>query len=198
MPLRTPFLTCTVLLLLFPAPLPAGKSSTPFPYRLVVEIGRGKFGGSSVVRENLKRELVGAIDHAGCFLSVHGEAPDPPAADDLLLRLTVVDYEEETDFRFSLSQTNDPNLDRERRTTLAVRVDLAAEVLTLGHDQPVRARRFSQYSAWTPRPGEDPREIVRERIVAEVVRNTRSFVCKGSPSKWAKQLESARGNAAER
>ena len=142
--------------------------------------------------------MIGAIDSAGCFLSVHAAPPEPPGADDLLLRLTVVDYEEETDFRFSLSQTNDPNLDRERRTTLAVRVDLAAEVLTLAQGQPVRVRRFSQHSSWTPRPGEDPREIVRERIVAEVVRNTRSFVCKGSPSKWVKQLESARGNAAER
>ena len=150
------------------------------------------------MREYLGRELIAAVELAGCFRSVHSTAPDPAQADDLLLRLTVVDYEEETEYRFSIAQRNEPNLDRDRLTTAEIRAKLAVEVLTLTEGLPVRSRRFAQRSSWTPRLGEDPREQVRSMMVAAVVRDTRSFVCKGSSSKWAKQLERARASAAAR
>ena len=133
---------------------------------------------------------------AGCFRSVHSKVPDPQQADDLLLRLTVVDYGEETDFRFSLAQSNAPDLDRDRLTTVALRAELAAEVFTLREGLSVRSRRFAQRNSWTPHAGEDPREQVRRMMVAGVVRTTRSFVCKGTAKKWAKQLQTARTGAA--
>ena len=192
------YLPTVALLLLFAGQHPAGNKSEPLPYRLVIEIGRGKLAVSSAVREDLGRELTTAIEEAGCFRSVHRKAPDPPQADDLLLRLTVVNYEEETEYRFSIAQSNAPDLDRDRLTTIELRANLAVELLTLTERLPLRARRFGQHSSWTPRRGEDPREVARELIVAGVVRATRSFVCKGSSSKWAKRLESARANAAKR
>ncbi len=196
MPFRIRYLPTVALLLLFAGQHPAGNKSEPFPYRLVIQIGRGKLAASSAVRENLRRELTTAVEQAGCFRSVHSTAPDPPQADDLLLRLTVVDYEEETEFRFSIAQSNAPDLDRDRLTTVDVRADLAVEVLTLPEGLPVRSRRFVQRNSWTPQVGEDPREAVRRTMVAAVVRTTRLFVCKGALKKWAKQLERARASAA--
>ena len=196
MPFRIRYLPPVALLLLFAGQHLAGNKSEPLPYRLVIEIGQGQLAGSSAVREHLGRELTTAVEQAGCFRSVHGTAPDPPQADDLLLRLTVVDYEEETDFGFSIAGSNVPGLERDRLTTVNVRADLAAEVLTLRGGLPVRSRRFAQHNSWTPRLGEDPREQARQMMVAAVVRATRSFVCKGSSNKWAKQLESARASAA--
>ena len=196
MPFRIRYLPPLALLLLFTGQPPAGNKAEPFPYRLVIEIGRGVLAGSSAVREDLGRELTTAVEKAGCFRSVHSTAPDPPQADDLLLRLTVLDYEEETEFRFSIAQSNAPDLDRDRLTTVDIRANLAVEVLTLREGLRVRSRRFAQHNSWTPGLGEDPREQARKMMVAAVVRATRSLVCKGTPKKWAKQLENARANAA--
>ncbi len=199
MPFPNRYFPAVALLLLLAGPVAAGgKSSGPLPYRLVIEIGQGKLAGSAAVREELRRELTTAFEEAGCFQSVHATAPSPPRADDLLLRLTVVDYEEETDFRFSIAQANSLELDRHRLTTIELRANLAVELFTVTDGLPLRARRFARHSSWTPRPGEDPREQARRVIIAGIVRVTRSFACKGSSSKWAKQLESARSNAAER
>jgi len=192
MPFRIRYLPTIALLLLFAGPNPAAKKSEPFPYRLVIEIGQGKLVASSTVREYLHRELTAAVERAGCFRSVHDTAPDPPRADDLVLRLTVVDFEDQTNHQFSIAQTVDEQgLDRERLTTVSLRAELAVEVLTLTEGRLVRSRRFAQRNSWTPQAGEDPREMAREMMVAAVVRTTRLFVCKGSANKWAKQLESA-------
>ncbi len=198
MPFRIRYLPPFALLLLFTGQPPAGNKSEPFPYRLVIEIGRGVLAGSSAVREDLGRELTTAVEKAGCFRSVHSTAPDPPQADDLLLRLTVLDYEEETEFRFSIAQSNAPDLDRDRLTTVDIRADLAVEVLTLTEGLPVRSRRFASHNSWTPRLGEDPREEARERLIADVVRSARAFACKGNSNKWAKQLESVRAGSTPR
>ncbi len=198
MPFRIRYLPTVALLLLFAGPYSAGKKSGPLPYRLVIEIGQGKLAGSSSVRERVGRELTNAVEQAGCFRSVHLTAPVTPQADDLLLRLTVVDYGEETDYQFSLSQTNDPNLQQERLTTVEARAELAVEVLTLREGLSLRSRRFASHSSWTPRLGEDPREEARERLIADVVRSARAFACKGNSNKWAKQLESVRAGSTPR
>jgi len=196
MPLRFRYLSPVVLLLLFAGQHPAGSKSEPLPYRLVIEIGQGKLVVSSAVRDNLSRELATAVEEADCFRAVYRTAPDPPQADDLVLRLTVVDYQEETDFRFSIAESNEPDLDRDQLTTVDVRADVAVEVLTRAEGLLVRSRRFRQRNSWTPQVGGDPREESRRMLVEGVVQTTRLFVCKGSSSKWAKQLEQARAGAA--
>ena len=198
MPLRfrCRYLPPVALLLLFTGQHSAGNKSEPLPYRLVIQIGQGKLAVSSAVREYLSRELATAVAEAGCFRSVHRTAPDPPQADDLLLRLTLVRYKEETEFRFSIAESHEPDFDRDRLTTVTIRADLAVEVLTRAAGLLVRSRRFAQRNSWTPQSGEDPREAARNLVVEGVVRTTRLFVCKGASNKWAKQLERARVSTA--
>ncbi len=191
MSFRIRYLPTVALILLFAGQHASGRKSEPLPYRLVIEIGEGKLAASAAVREYLGRELTAAVEQAGCFRSVHRTAPDPPQADDLLLRLTVVDFEDKTEYRFSIAQSMEPDLDRAGLTTVDIRADLTVEVLTLKEGRLVRSRRFAQRNSWTPQAGEDPREKARELMVTAVVRTTRLFVCKGTPNKWAKQLESA-------
>lgn len=197
MPTRLRTLLSAALLLLLAAPAIAGNKPEPLPYDLVIEVGYGRRPVSSGMLEELQLALIRAVESAGCFRSVRRDAPESPGADDLVLRLTVENYEDETEFRYSINETPLPGEDRRKLTTVVLLADLSMVLLTLREEIPVRTQRFSQRSSWTPHQFEDAREYAKGRMVREVVRKARSLACKGSPGKWAKQLAAARAAAGE-
>ena len=169
------------------------------PYRLVVAVDWGPTTGPEALRQDLEAELIHELAAAACFESVvaaHGEQQA-----DLRLRLQVADYHEETEFEYALSQTGAPDLDANRLSIAHAEANLLAEVIELQQGSVVRSRRFRQRASWRPSWQEDPREYAQRELVEEVVRAARKLACKGSATKWSKEIERARqrdGAAAQR
>jgi len=169
------------------------------PYRLVVAVDWGAAVGPEALREELEAELIRELVVAACFEAVV-VAPSADKAD-LSLRLQVSDYREETEFEYAVSQIGAPDLDTDRLSIAHVEATLLAEVIELQQGSVVRSRSFRQRAQWRPTWHEDPREHARRQLVQEVVRATRKLACKGSATKWSKEIERARrrdGAAARR
>lgn len=169
----------------------AGKSE-PLPYRMRVVVEWGQPVGPESIRAELEHEIVAEISLAHCFRAVHTAAPASPGPDDLQLRVTVHDYDEEIDFEFSVGDRADPGANLDRLMVARLQGDFRAEVSTVLEEATVREDRFRQQSSWRPVYREDPREEAQRLLVEAVARATRKFVCKGSAGRWSKQLDSAR------
>jgi hypothetical protein len=168
-------------------PLAAGGS---LPYRLAVAVDWGPSVGPEALREELETELIRGLVVAACFESVVA-APGADKAD-LTLRLQVSDYREETEYEYAVSQIGAPDLDTDRLSIAHVEATFLAEVIELQQGSVVRSRSFRQRAEWRPTWHEDPREHARRQLVEEVLRAARKLVCKGSATKWSKELERAR------
>ncbi len=161
-------------------------------FRITVNVEFGQPEGPSGLRDDLRHELVHELLVAKCFREVVGQPPETAGPDDLLLHLTLDDYEERVELDFALSQTTSPDLERDKLSTAYVEALLTAEVRTIADDLSVRTKRFLQRSSWRPRLHEDPRDAARLEFIESVVRAMRKLVCKGDTEKWAKQVNLAR------
>ena len=168
-------------------PVSAGES---LPYRLVVAVYWGPSVGPEALRQELEFELLRGLVAADCFESVVATPGEDKA--DLTLRLQISDYREETEFEYALSQAGEPGLDTDRLSIAHVEANLLAEVIELQHGSVVRSRSFRQRASWRPTWNEDPREHAQGQLVEEAARTARKLVCKGSATKWAKEIERAR------
>lgn len=170
----------------------AAARDAPLPYRLFVSVEWGQPAGPESFRAELERELLMEFTAANCFRAVDAHAPATPGADDLKLRVTVHDYDEEIEFEFAVAQRATPGVDLDRLSVARIRADFHAELRTAAEDAAVREKRFRQLSSWRPVYHEDPREEAQRRMVEAVARATRKFLCKGSAGRWSKELDKAR------
>ena len=96
----------------------AGGSDRPWPYRLTVRPAWGQPTGPASFLGELERALVVELTTAGCYRSIGTAAPAAPAAEDLLLRVTVHGYEEELECEFGISDREAELIDPQQRLLL--------------------------------------------------------------------------------
>jgi hypothetical protein len=173
----------------------AGKDG-PLPYRVRVVVEWGQPAGPESFRADLEHAIVAEISMAACFRAVRTDPLASPGPDDLQLRVTVHDYDEEIDFEYSVADRANPGVNLDRLMVARLQGDFRAEVSTVLEEATVREDRFRQQSSWRPVYREDPREEAQRLLVESVARATRKFACKGSAGRWSKQLESARATVA--
>ncbi len=173
-----------------PATLAPGSDTRP--YRLTPVVVFGPRGGPESVRTELAAELRLSLATAECFREV-GPAAGAAGADDLVLLLTLDDYLDETRYETTLGQrsaTTDPEVSR--RVVAHVSALVTLEVRTASESALLRHRRYPQSSEWRPQASEDPRKIAVSRLIDEIVRRSRKFVCNGSAKQWEQELQKAR------
>ncbi len=173
---------------------PVTEAGEPLPYRLAVEARFGAQRGPGRLLDEVRLELLSALDRAHCFDSVETLGDPRDVAVDLLLRVTLDNVEERTDVETSLAARNDPDStpDVSRQMVAQVEALVTAEILLADRSAVVRSRRFLQANQWRPVLNEDPRYEARTLMVDQLVSTVRSFACKGKAKKWAKQLARAR------
>ncbi len=189
---RASSLTLAVAILL--TACPAIESREPLPYRLEIEAGFGPQRGPGQLLDDVRLELLSALDRAHCFDSVDPVGEGRGGSRDLLLRVTLDNVLERTDVETSLAARNDPDAppDVARQMVAQIEAMVTAEILLADRTAVVRSRRFLQANHWRPVLNEDPRYEARTLMVDELVSTVRSFACKGKPKKWSKQLARAR------
>ncbi len=176
---------------------PAVESGEPLPYRLTIEARFGPQGGPGQLLDDVRLELLSAMDRARCFDSAEPAESPAGRAGDILLRVTLDHVEERADVATSLAARNDPRASPDVARQMVARIEawVTAEILLTDQSVVVRSRRFLQDNAWRPVLDEDPRHEARTLLVDQLVNTVRSFACKGKAKKWSKQLEKARAEA---
>jgi hypothetical protein len=168
---------------------------TPLPYDLTVHVEYGPDGGPEMFREELVRELALSLQRHRCFRSVETEAPEEPDGDDLMLRVYVASVVEEVEWDMSIASRSSPDGQAvaERSHTATIKVDTVADVGTLAEGASVRSKRFKKTGRHRPMVATDARYEARLDAVDDLVRLVRSFACRGSETKWAREIAAARG-----
>lgn len=172
----------------------AASAEEPAPYRLQVHVEYGHPVGPGNLLDDLEYSLVAALRSSGCFLFVDTRLEGAPQPDDLELRVTLNNYVEDVshETRVGGQEVGSSGHGQVQRRIARVSSRVQVGVQTLVPPITVRTKRLNLESHWRPLYGEDPREKAQTDFVQDAVRSLRSFVCKGSPAKWAKQLEQAR------
>jgi len=163
------------------------------PYRLVVVVDWGGSVGPEAFRQDLEAELIRVLVAATCFESVDTARSEDEA--DLTLRLRISDYREETEFEYALSRRGAPDLDTDRLSVAHAEASFLTEVIERQQGSVVRSHSFRKRASWRPTWHEDPREYAQRQLVEDVAHAARKVACKGSATKWSKQIERARQGA---
>lgn len=166
----------------------------PLPYDLVVEVGYGHPRGPESLRDEIEIGLSEELVARGCFRSARRFSPDRPKPGDLLLSVTLDRLNDELQFDLSIAERTSPGApdDASRQLTATIEAVVTIRVSAIANGGVVRSRSFHRKHGHRPLVGEDARHEVTRQFVESVIHTTRSFACKGSPEKWAKQLQQAR------
>jgi len=161
------------------------------PYRLSVEVEYGHPRGPESFRSELLGSLRSELYRSGCFREI-ALPSGSPGQDDLFFVLTLDDFQYETRYETSLGDraaSDNPAI--ERYVVAHASATVGMEVRTAAAGAIVRERTTHLVSSWRPVVDEDPRTMARERLIKDLVRRSRKFVCKGSPKQWEKELQRA-------
>jgi hypothetical protein len=173
----------------------AGKNEA-FPYRLDVEVAFGQDVGSDDVRRSLERQVLREMD-AGCFEAVklQGARTTPG---ELLLRVVVDGVDRETSYDLSIAARSAPDAppDAQDAYVTTIEASIRLELLAQPDSILVRRKRFKVLGRHRPSGGEDARAVARQEMIDEVALTSRLWVCKGSPKKLSRQIETALAAAA--
>ncbi len=103
-----------------------------------------------------------------------------------------------TDFDLSMAQryAEDALPDAQRQLTSWLEVDYHLELRLLPDAIPLRAKSSGIRVGYRPRLNEDPREENRIQAIDQIVRQAKSFACKGSANKLRKAIDRARAASA--
>jgi hypothetical protein len=164
---------------------------------LAVDIGFGSRPGPETLRERLIDRTVARLAGSPCFTAVGPARADSAA--DLLLLVTLDDFEDKTYHDASISERVSPNsnpMDLASRAVATVSAQTRAELrLATATGAVVRQRRFLAAESYRPQHVEDPRQEAEERFVEALAADLRAFACKGDARKLARDIDKA---AAER
>ena len=186
-------LALSLLMTLPPPALHAGRGDA-LPYTVAVQVARTEHSGPEEMRREVELVLVQRIDEMRCFQETLRWDGDPRAAD-MLLRVRLVDLEDETRYDIEMAERDDPRAKDEvkRMFTIYLRADLSMELLTLPGEAVVRSRQVSITESYRPVAFEDPRMQVERQLIDEAVHTSAGFSCKGSSKKLTKEIQQARG-----
>lgn len=172
------------------------------PYHLLVDVTQGQteprnVGGRYMgpppegFQDELRVLLVDAIAVARCFDEVTAFDPDREVDADLLLVIEVNDFYEETEHALKQHAYNDPNADPDRAKMKFARIQASYEffLTTANRAHTLRDKSARLFEDHLPRHEEDPTYFARNEMLVAAASMGRSFACKGSPKKLAKQLE---------
>jgi len=188
-------LVCVLPILAAAAPVEAGRGDiAPFDLGVQVEFAEGV--GSDDVHREVRREMVRGLDKARCYRSVRSSAPEGDG-DDLLMRVSILSVEDELQHEVSMAERNAPDAPREieQMKVSSFRIRLLMELMVADHELLLRSKRHEILGSYRPIRGEDPRFEARRAAIADVVRISTGFACKGSPKKLARQIEESRAGA---
>jgi len=171
----------------------AGRGDS-LPYKLAIEVARSEHSGPEEMRREVEFVLVQTIDERRCFDSADRWGGDAQAAD-LLLRIRLIDLEDETRYDVSQVTRDDPrsSVETSNLYTVYLTADLLVELLTLPGEAVVRSRQLRIAEAYRPVAHEDARSAVELQMIDEAVDATLQFVCKGSAKKLQREIDRARG-----
>lgn len=182
-------LSCAALALLAFAP-GAAKEAERLPLVVAFEVGRGPSPAPEAFLEEVRGALPAEFAARGCFAGVE-RAPDKAT---LLVRLLLEDVVEDTRYDLGIAdraRSQDGSAELGFVSTFDVHCGVQLE--TLPGRRPIRVKRFRVRSERRPvLPGEDASEEARSEAVARIVKEARAVVCKGSPEKLLREIESAR------
>jgi hypothetical protein len=181
-----------VLACAFGPPLAAAE---PLPYTLAIHVRYVDAGQSASLREQVERSLQAAVRAEGCYRDVRVVPPSDSAVPDtdLLLRVSLGDVQDETEYDQSLAgfvNPDDPYAKLAYTVTLSTQV--IQELLALPSQIEVRRSHFTARGERRPfLPDEDVRGWARDQMVKNLTREVSGSVC-GSRRKLQKKVEEAR------
>lgn len=176
-------LTSTVLLLLASAAAAQAAADRPVPGRLGISVRYGEPRGPEALREELERELLAAVERAGCVQQVMlGAPPDPHQQGELLFEMVLQGLEEVIEYDSSLAERVSPDAmpQAEHALLARIRARISFELRALTPPRSLKSRRLQRESSSRPIFQEDARELARAQFVEDLVRSAAAFVCKNS------------------
>jgi hypothetical protein len=206
-----PSLSSVVLLLLIVAghhAIAGQAGPAPFGLGLQVVYGDDSLGAESL-RDDVERWVFRDIASQGCYASMERyrvasedgeESGDAPHSDsDLLLRIRLTNLDVHESWDVSLAERTSPDYaggDVSNRVTATVAFDVEMDLLLLPEYSVLRNREYRHHQTYRPSMNEDPREAVRMLVLADLSRDARGFVCKGT-KKLPREMERARNRAVD-
>lgn len=181
-----------LIVLLYAAPT-LGAKDDPFPYVLLVDMDVTN-EVSEVLRQDFEWALVAELEQEGCFREMIVRRPDEASdAGGLLLRVRLVDFEDELRSDLSVAERYSPDTagGGKKLVTSYMAISLSIELRTRPDSVLVRDKKFKVGNTYRPILEEDPRETNRLQTIEQAARATRAWACKGSPKKLAKEIARA-------
>jgi uncharacterized protein YktA (UPF0223 family) len=171
------------------------------PYQLVVDVVSNDEQDSDagirhtgpapeVLQDELVTMLINAINGERCFETVMAYDPNDPERGDLLLTIEVFDFFEQTEYAYNQAAYQDPNADPDRAKKKIARVEAEFRFFLTTPDRAnvLRSKQVKLFHDHVPRHYEDAIYYARNELLEDARRLGRSFACKGSAKKLAKQL----------
>ncbi len=167
----------------------AGETA-PTSYSLAVGIAFGSTTGPERLCERVTDSVVALLQASPCFSAVEPARAGEPR--DLLLRVTLDDFEDAVHHEASIGETVAPNanpVDMASRVVATVSA-LARVELRLGTAEGalVRHKRFLAAESYRPRYLEEPHQAAEDLWVEALAGDLRAFACKGGATKLAKEI----------
>jgi hypothetical protein len=175
-------------------PIASALGADALPYRAGLQVVWADQRGPEVLRAEIERLTLEEMARNGCFAEVFALQPGQDARGEVLLRLSLYDLLEETEYDTSLYDRVAPDAppDTQRQLTAVLSYRVRTEILALPGEVPARVSRFRTEIRWRPRfAGEDARLTAREKAVEETARNARGVACRGSLSRLGRRIEAA-------
>jgi len=173
----------------------AGDPDT-LPYTLAIQLEYGEIAGPASLLDEVLRLTHHHIESKEWFEDVRALEGDSTPDSDLLLRVRMDDYREETVYETSMAQRHDED-DPTAKQRYQVIFDVVVRMwlIHVPGGEVVRTKRFRvQFSRAPEFFGEDLEDAIRAEAVREIASGIRRVTSKGNLEKLGRKIESLRAS----